>query len=252
MQKTIIVVPCYNESSRIHEGEYLSALPDSNFHLLFVNDGSTDATQTKLQKLCSQSAGKASLLSLDKNQGKAEAVRLGLLQALASGAEYVGYLDADLATPLSEMKRLVSELEQSECQAIFGSRVALLGHDIQRKPFRHYLGRIFATAASLILGIPVYDTQCGAKVFQASELLNASLSESFKSRWVFDVEIIGRLLIGDKHTPGMELSAFREVPLRAWKDVSGSKISGRRFLMSGLELFAIAISLRKRKYRLLH
>src|SRR5204862_482251 len=85
-----------------------------------------------------------------------------LARALDRGAEVVGYVDADLSTPVAEVARLLDEMEQRGVAVVMGARVALLGTAIQRRALRHYLGRLFATAASIILGLPVYDTQCGA------------------------------------------------------------------------------------------
>ena len=82
----------------------------------------------------------------------------------------VGYFDADLATPVAELERLLAVIgKDPQLEAVLASRVALLGHSIQRKPTRHYLGRLYATAASLALGVAVYDTQCGAKLFRVND-----------------------------------------------------------------------------------
>ena len=107
-----------------------------------------------------------SYVDLPVNVGKAEAVRTGLLRCLADGAEITGYFDADLATPPEEMIRLVRTLQEREATVALAARVALLGTRIERSHLRHYLGRVFATIASLILRIRVYDTQCGAKAFR--------------------------------------------------------------------------------------
>ena len=81
----------------------------------------------------------------------------------------LGYFDADLATPPGELLRMLDLLERRpDLSFVLASRVALLGRRITRRARRHYLGRVFATFASIFLQIPVYDTQCGAKVFRAS------------------------------------------------------------------------------------
>ena len=108
----------------------------------------------------------------------------------------------------------------------------MLGYDIDRSAVRHYLGRVFATAASLILQARVYDTQCGAKLFRAGPALSDALATPFLSRWAFDVEFLGRLLIGSPAVPPLPLSAVVEVPLpdlarrqgieaRAWAEWRG-------------------------------
>jgi hypothetical protein len=101
---------------------------------------------------------------------------------------------------------------------VLASRVALLGRDIHRSAFRHYTGRVFATFASLVLAKPVYDTQCGAKLFRRTDALDASIGEPFRSRWAFDVELLGRL-----ERAGVPPRCFWEEPLLVWHDVSGSR-----------------------------
>lgn len=234
------VVPCYNEARRLMPDDFLQLCATPDLHLLFVDDGSTDATAALLAELCARSDGKAAYLKLERNQGKAEAVRRGLLSALDSAAEVVGYLDADLSTPVAEALRLGAELAaRPEIQVVLASRVRLLGNDVARKAVRHYLGRVFATAASATLGLAVYDTQCGAKLFRATPALRRALAEPFLARWVFDVELLGRLLQG-----GMAPGAFLEVPLRAWKDVQGSKLSTAAMARAALDLVRIRARLR--------
>ena len=160
------------------------------------------------------------------------------------GAQEVGYADADLSTSPEELSRLAKELEVRGVHVVLGSRVRLLGAQIDRRPLRHYLGRLFASVASLALRLPVYDTQCGAKFFRAGPALRHALAEPFHSRWAFDVELIGRLL----RSPETPLSAadFVEVPLRHWADVNGSKLSPLAALRAGFDLFLIGYRLRRR------
>jgi len=217
-----IVIPCYNEEKRLPLAEFAAHYavhPDISY--CFVNDGSSDSTLSLLTSLAKDRGDRISVLSLPRNGGKAEAVRAGVLHVLRGpSVEYVGYLDADLATPLDEMDRLLAcSKDVPSASLIFGSRVKRLGAHIVRSPLRHYLGRVFAAASSSFLGIPAYDTQCGAKLIRSS-VAGEIFREPFIGRWIFDVELFLRTatLVDAEPEP------FVEVPLNKWTEKGRSRI----------------------------
>jgi glycosyltransferase involved in cell wall biosynthesis len=238
--RTCVVVPCYNEACRLDVGIFSDFLRTApwDLNLLFVDDGSRDQTRSILEDLVAQNRGGASLLGLPCNQGKAEAVRRGLQEALAADAELVGYWDADLATPLSTIPLFIELLEaEPAIDAVLGSRIRLLGRRVTRRAARHYLGRCFATVVSLSLRLPVYDTQCGAKMFRRTEALEQALQKPFGSRWIFDVELLGRLLDWyRRHDSKAEARALYEFPLLQWREVAGSRITPQDFLRAAREM----------------
>ncbi|HZR82148.1 MAG TPA: glycosyltransferase [Candidatus Binatia bacterium] len=220
-----IAVPCFDERDRLDAPALLRLALADGVRLLLVDDGSTDGTRSLLESLAARCPTRIDVLALGSNRGKAEAVRRGLLAAVAGGAEIVGYLDADLSTPIAEAERLIAKMRSSSLEVLLGSRVKLLGRRIDRRASRHYTGRVFATLASIVLDLPVYDTQCGAKLFRVSPALEAALARPFRSRWSFDVELLQRLVLGcDGGTP-VPLRAIAEEPLEVWRDVPGSKVS---------------------------
>jgi len=233
-----IVVPCFNETERLDIGAFRKFLEDEKnkrVSFLFVDDGSKDQTLKKLEDL-SISYKSVGCMSLPKNVGKAEAVRLGVLESLKDKADYIGFLDADLSTPLEEVYRmaLYTIKLDSPC-LIMGSRVKLLGFsNIKRKASRHYLGRVFATVVSNLLGLAVYDTQCGAKLIR-SDLLEDLFKKPFISKWLFDVEIIFRL----KQLKVDNEKAIVEVPLKEWEHKSGSKIKLGYYFQAPFDLLRI-------------
>lgn len=240
MSRVAIVIPCFNEAERLQPDLLLQLLTEPTWKLVFVNDGSTDRTAALLEDVRKQRPAQIDILSLVPNQGKAEAVRRGLLHAMEHGAEIVGYYDADGATPPPDMARIVHALTDPNLQMALGARVALLGRRIDRSSVRHYLGRAFATVASWSLQMRVYDTQCGAKALRVSPQLYGALEHPFLSRWIFDVELMGRLRAG-----GLGNNAFVEVPLSAWHDVKGSKLRASAMLRSLGELAAVARTTRR-------
>jgi dolichyl-phosphate beta-glucosyltransferase len=242
MTETLIVVPCYNEAQRL-PGDAFASYCDAHpwVRFLFVNDGSSDRTLEVVQTLADTHPLQISTLDQQPNAGKAEAVRVGMLEALKSGAAYVGYWDADLATGLDEIPRFVRILdEHPEYEIVFGSRVKLLGRTIERRALRHYPGRICATFASLTLGLPVYDTQCGAKLFRSSLDTERLFEAPFLSNWLFDVELVARLIRARRYAdqPGANKVIY-ELPLLMWRDIGGSQVRAVDFLKSFWELAQI-------------
>ena len=244
------VVPCFEEAGRIDGPAFLSLVDEcAPASLIFVDDGSRDHTLACLRGIAEQRPAQVEIISLPENLGKGEAVRQGLLRALSRDAEFVGYIDADFATPPQELHRLANLVRTSAYDILMGSRVQLLGHSIERRHARHYLGRVFATCASLGLGLPVYDTQCGAKLFRRTEVLAAALERPFASRWVFDVELLERLIHPHAQLAGIAVERIREEPLLAWTDVPGSKLRPAAALRSGLDLLRLGLKLRLKYLR---
>ncbi len=220
--KTVIVIPCYNEEGRIPSDDIISFLRNNqDFSILLVNDGSTDATANTLAAIESASPDKIEILSLPCNSGKAEAVRQGILRAIELKAEFIAYLDADMSAPPEAILKLRKEaLLHSEIKLFAGSRWLHLGSDIKRSAFRHYIGRIIATIISIHLHAPVYDTQCGAKLIRHDAAVK-TCSRPFRTGWFFDVEIMRRIFNIWGH------DAILEVALDKWHHKNASKV---RFL----------------------
>jgi prepilin-type N-terminal cleavage/methylation domain-containing protein/prepilin-type processing-associated H-X9-DG protein len=263
MNRCTIVIPCYNEAHRMDIGAYLQFLQsDPNIQLLVVDDGSTDTTAELLRQLKYRADGRVTLLELETNAGKGEAVRLGVLAALDHRPDFVGYWDADLATPLQAIPEFSRILMVSpRVQVVLGSRVRLLGRDIRRSPIRHLSGRVFATAASWALGLPVYDTQCGAKLFRNSATLRKLFQEPFRSSWVFDVELLGRFVQAVERgemtfdaadaPPDLDASEFlHEHPLTQWHEQSGSHLKLSDCVRAGFHMALIARQLRRKRSKL--
>ena len=225
MSRVVIVVPCFNEAARLRLAAFrdsLAAEPALSF--VFANDGSSDATGAMLDAFVDEAPGRVHAVHLERNVGKAEAVRRGILHAATLDAALIGYWDADLATPLTAIADFVAVFSRPEVVMVLGSRVQLLGRSIRRRASRHYLGRVFATAASNLLGLPVYDTQCGAKMFRVTPAMLALFGRPFVLRWCFDVELLARLVGRQAHG---EIDVARqciELPLESWVDASGSKL----------------------------
>ena len=219
-----LVIPCYNEASRLDANIFVRFLANGrDMGLLFVDDGSTDSTAQVLKNIAEKSGGRVATLILPRNEGKAAAVQRGMIAALEKQPELVGYWDADLATPLDAIDDFLAVLDtRPDIDIVIGSRIKLLGRHIERHAFRHYAGRLFATAASLALHLDVYDTQCGAKIFRVNPHIRQVMATPFLSQWVFDIEILARYanLVGLDRAG----SSIYELPLTTWTDVAGSKV----------------------------
>lgn len=232
-------MPCYNEALRLPVAHFQEFLGNSEIQLIFVDDGSRDNTIERLEELRAGKEDQVTVLRSPRNQGKAAAVRQGVNFALQQGAGYVGFWDADLATPLDAIPQFISVLAaRSDLDMIFGSRVKLLGRHVERRAARHYLGRVFATVVSVMLRLAIYDTQCGAKVFRVCPNTQDLWAEPFRTKWIFDVELLARYIrrVG---SPGAAALGIYEFPLESWRDVAGSKVKALDFLVAFRDVLRI-------------
>jgi len=235
--RTAVVVPCYNEAERLDIAAFETYLEQSpNTTLLFVNDGSEDATLDRLFMLRDIAPDQVVVIDLSRNSGKAEAVRQGLIAASETGAVFVGYWDADLATPLDaidDFSRVLTKFV--ETQVVYGARRALLGHRIERTLGRRIVSRICATLARQAVRLPIGDTQCGAKMMRNTPLLRNAVSAPFTAGWLFDVELFTRLStqMNDRRF------AFYEQPLAEWTEIAGSKVSPQAIVKSGFRMLQL-------------
>ncbi len=239
MHDVCLVIPCFNEERRLKVDDIAGFVGSAKrVRVCFVDDGSSDGTLRVLEALRTRLPGRIIVRHLERNGGKAEAVRQGVLHVSQSTPPaFIGYWDADLSTPLGELDRLIAALETSgERRLAIGSRVKRLGSSIERNELRHYLGRIFSTLASRLLDLPVYDSQCGAKLFR-SDLAGVLFADPFVTKWIFDVELLARL----RNHMGREgvLKAVIEVPLNAWREVGGSKLGLAHMIRVPIELLKI-------------
>ncbi len=238
-----VVIPCYNEEERLLGKEFKDfAHKNLGYHLCFVNDGSTDRTLEILRELEKGSESNISIYNCEKNGGKAEAVRQGMLHlAQDPQLDYIGFLDADLSTDFRDFDDLVETLDTSNFKIVSGSRMSRMGADITKESARKLISMSINLIIRTILKMPFNDTQCGAKVMDKS-LIPLLFNKPFITKWLFDVEMFMRMRKYYGKTKAKELIC--EQPLKRWIHADGSKLSMKDSVKIVGQLAKIAISYR--------
>ncbi|MGB5944324.1 MAG: response regulator [Leeuwenhoekiella sp.] len=236
-----IVIPCYNEAERL-SGKAFQIFAHSNlgYQLCFVNDGSTDNTLEVLRELQKGNEETIEIYNCERNGGKAEAVRQGMLHlAKKADLEYVGYLDADLSTDFSDYENLIQTLDGSNFKIVSGSRMHRMGADIARDSARQIISKSINMIIQRILSMPFKDTQCGAKVM-TKDTADLVFEKPFRTKWLFDVEIFMRMrsAFGKEQAKAM----ICEQPLKRWVHMDGSKLSFKDSLKIFFQLSKIAFA----------
>lgn len=223
-QTTIsFVIPVYNETHRLEKT--FTALKELSLpreltleEVIFVNDGSTDKTKKLIsdfikstQEYQNANKFKIKLITYSKNKGKGHAIRTGML---TSTADYTLFFDADLSTPLSELKKFVSEIYKGT-DVIIGTRKN--GHStviVHQPLYREILGKGFTLLSQTILNTWVTDFTCGFKAFSRNACATI-FPKAVINRWGYDSEL---LFLARK----AQLSMI-EVPV-TWSDDHGTKV----------------------------
>jgi CheY-like chemotaxis protein len=219
-----IVIPCYNEEKRLNGKDFIDYIDrNAGYHLCFVNDGSTDNTLAILKSLSKSREDFITVYDCAENGGKAEAVRRGMLHmAKRDDLDYIGFLDADLSTSLSDFDDLVAAIESSKYKIVSGSRISRMGADIDKEPARELISLAINFIIRRILKMNFNDTQCGAKVFHR-DVVHISFDKKFISKWIFDIEIYRRITLYFGLKKARKLVC--EQPLKRWIHAEGSKLS---------------------------
>ncbi len=232
-----VVVPAYNEESRL--GSTLKQLVayldsrQSGFEILVVNDGSTDKTLEVANQIASQRL-EVKLLGYDTNRGKGYAVRYGVLRTVG---DFVLFCDADMATPIEEMEKLLAALNSGADIAI-GSR-DMRGSQLDKRQsvVREIGGKLFNRVVRLLTVPGIHDTQCGFKMFKRPAG-QAVFQNCQVDNFAFDVEA---LFLATK-VMGLKVA---EVPVR-WAHQEGSKV---RFLRDGMRMLLAVWHIRTTRYK---
>ncbi len=184
-----IVIPAYNEEQRLPRTvlDTLSFCTRQNldFEIVIADDGSRDQT-LQLAQLFEEKDARVRALSCP-HLGKGSAVRMGMLNARG---RFVLFMDADGATPLTEIARLTGALEAG-ADVAFGSRALHVDGDVKVKTSLHrrLIGRVFAFFVNVLAVGGVADTQCGFKMFRR-EAAAAIFPLQKTPGFAFDVEIL--------------------------------------------------------------
>ncbi len=187
--KISIIIPAFNEEKRISStlGSILSYLNRREFRaeIIVVDDGSNDRTVQVVSRYMNPFFPVV-ILRQEKNSGKGEAVRRGML---CSTGDAILFTDADLSTPINELDKFIPELSKGN-DIVIGSRAHPESKIETRQPyFREFMGRVFNTLVRLVALPGINDTQCGFKLFSrrsALHLFNQQVTKGF----AFDVEIL--------------------------------------------------------------
>jgi dolichyl-phosphate beta-glucosyltransferase len=236
-----LVIPCYFESGRISTFlEELCSLTaqESGISILIVEDGSGTEEQRKMQALADalrkDHPHLRAPLMLPHNIGKGGAVHAGW--RAHHDEEWLGFVDADGACSASETLRLIAMAREKTNggRALFASRNHLLGHRIERHWYRDFLGRAYAKIVSLLLGIPVHDSQCGLKLVPRRAYARVAPLLEVED-FGFDIELLAALV--DSGCP------VEEVPID-WHEVRGGKL---RLFRDAWKMFRDILNVRRRR-----
>ena len=210
-----IVIPAYNEEKRI-AGSLLETCAHMNgfgmeYEIIVVDDGSSDGTGRIVDHIA-KDVRNVRLVRYEKNRGKGHALRTGVL---GTKGDLILVMDADLSTPMEELRKLMPYLSEGGFDIAIGSRALALSDIIKKQPWwRRGMGKMFNKIVKAIVIGGFNDTQCGFKLFRGVVGRNL-FGEAKIDRFAYDVEI---LALAKKKGYGI-----KEVPIR-WINSPESRV----------------------------
>ena len=158
-----IVVPAYNEAESLPDlaGKIEATIKTHGYvaEIIFINDGSTDATAEVLDALTAESPLRVHVIHFRGNRGKAEALTAGFQKATG---DIVITMDADLQDDPAEIPKLLEALENQNADLVSGWKY----------PRKDPLGKrafsfVFNRVTAMFTGVKLHDMNCGFKAYRA-------------------------------------------------------------------------------------
>ena len=215
--RIVVVVPTYDEADNIGGviARLRAAVPEAD--VLIVDDNSPDGTGVVADQLAAGDH-QVRVLHRQRKEGLGAAYLAGFAQALASGYDVIGEMDADGSHQPEELPQLLEAL--GEADLVIGSRWIPGGSIVNWSRGREALSRGGNLYVRGLLGIDVHDATSGFRVFRSRTLEKIDLATVRSAGYVFQTDLVARTL-----DAGL---AVREVPIEFVERVRGeSKMSAR-------------------------
>lgn len=156
-----IILPVYNEEKNLRPlfDEIKNILEENftSYEIIFVNDGSEDASQDILKDIGEQHE-EVKWLQLRKNFGQSEAIQAGINQ---SKGDLVATMDSDMQNDPNDIPRLVEELENTDSDLVNGWRKK------RKDPFmKSTFSGVASSLRRMVLGAELHDYGCTLKVMK--------------------------------------------------------------------------------------
>lgn len=227
-----LVIPAYNEAKRLPPflqsiADYDSAHSADILEIIVVDDGSTDDTAALAENFRAQ-LPKLKVIRQPQNRGKGAAVRTGVL---AAQGDTVAFMDADGATPITELPKMIAALKNSDIA--IGNRWMPGAKTERHSLLRKFSGWVYRTYMSLF-GLGAIDTMCGFKGYQAA-VARDLFENLLEERWLFDAEVAYKAV--------QKKYRIKNFPI-TWTSKDGSKLDTKTLLKTALQIWPLIRRLR--------
>jgi len=226
-----LIIPAFDEAQRLpvflrSVAKYAREHPNDIAEVLVIDDGSSDGTAEQTQELMSELPA-LRLLRHENNQGKGAAVRTGVM---AASAEFVVFIDADGATAISELPKMIASLDKADIGV--GNRW-MPGAKTQRSStLRRLSGFVYRTYMGFF-GLGSIDTMCGFKGYRRPVAIDL-FTDLQEKRWLFDTEIAYKAVRRNYQIVNFPI---------AWQSMDGSKLDTFTLLKTAFKIWPLIRSL---------